>query len=62
MSGRSNANSREPPSVAASGTEAGDSGPITTAVGLTIDGRIRSVALLEDRDTPDLMKRSQAGQ
>jgi len=32
------------------------------AVGLTTDGRIRSVAILEYRATPDLTKRSQADQ
>lgn len=44
---------------ATSGTEAGYSGPITMAVGMTPDGRIHSLAILEYRDTPDLMKRSQ---
>ena len=44
---------------ATSGTESGYSGPITMAVGLAPDGRIRSVAILEYRDTPDLMKRVQ---
>jgi NosR/NirI family nitrous oxide reductase transcriptional regulator len=44
---------------ATSGTEAGYSGPITLAVGMTPDGRIRSLAIIEYRDTPDLMKRAQ---
>jgi uncharacterized protein with FMN-binding domain len=44
---------------ATSGTEAGYSGPITVAVGLTPDGRLRSLAILEYRDTPDLMTRVQ---
>jgi hypothetical protein len=44
---------------ATSGTEAGYSGPITMAVGMTPDGRISSLAILEYRDTPDLMKRSE---
>jgi len=44
---------------ATSGSEAGYSGPITLAVGMTPDGRVRSVAILEYRDTPDLLKRAQ---
>jgi hypothetical protein len=44
---------------AAYGTAAGYGGPITMAVGATPDGRVRSVAILEYRDTLDLLPRSQ---
>ena len=43
---------------AAHGTAAGYSGPITMAVGTTPDGRVRSLAILEYRDTLDLLPRS----
>jgi NosR/NirI family nitrous oxide reductase transcriptional regulator len=45
---------------AMSGTASGYSGPITMAVGASPEGRLRSLALLEYRDTPDLMRRSRA--
>jgi len=40
----------------APGTASGYSGPLTLAVGTSPEGRIRSVAILEYRDTPDLMR------
>ncbi len=42
--------------AAAAASADGYGGPITVAVGTAHDGRIASVALLEYRDTPDLMK------
>lgn len=41
---------------AATGTASGYAGPLTLAVGTSPEGRIRSLALLEYRDTPDLMR------
>jgi len=41
---------------AATGTASGYGGPLTVAVGTTPGGRIRSLAILEYRDTPDLMR------
>ena len=41
---------------AAPGTASGYGGPLTLAVGTSPEGRIRSVAVLEYRDTPDLMR------
>jgi len=41
---------------AATGTASGYSGPLTLAVGASPEGRIRSLAILEYRDTPDLMR------
>ncbi|HYN05014.1 MAG TPA: 4Fe-4S binding protein [Vicinamibacteria bacterium] len=41
---------------AAPGTASGYSGPLTLAVGTSPEGRIRSLAILEYRDTPDLMR------
>jgi NosR/NirI family nitrous oxide reductase transcriptional regulator len=41
---------------AAMGTASGYSGPLTLAVGTSPDGRVRSLAILEYRDTPDLMR------
>lgn len=41
---------------AATGTASGYGGPLTLAVGTSPEGRIRSLALLEYRDTPDLMR------
>jgi NosR/NirI family nitrous oxide reductase transcriptional regulator len=43
---------------ATTGTASGYGGPLTLAVGSTPDGRIRDLALLEYRDTPDLMRGS----
>ncbi len=41
---------------AAPGTASGYSGPLTLAIGTSPEGRIRSVAILEYADTPDLMR------
>ncbi len=41
---------------ATTGTASGYGGPLTLAVGTTPDGRIRSLAILEYHDTPDLMR------
>jgi uncharacterized protein with FMN-binding domain len=41
---------------ATTGTASGYAGPLTVAVGTTPDGRIRSLAILEYHDTPDLMR------
>ena len=41
---------------AATGTASGYSGPLTLAVGTSPEGRIRSLAIIEYRDTPDLMR------
>jgi len=41
---------------AAPGTASGYGGPLTLAVGTSPEGRIRSLAILEYRDTPDLMR------
>jgi len=41
---------------AAPGTASGYGGPLTLAVGTSPEGRIRSIAILEYRDTPDLMR------
>jgi len=41
---------------AGTGTASGYGGPLTLAVGTSPEGRIRSLALLEYRDTPDLMR------
>jgi NosR/NirI family nitrous oxide reductase transcriptional regulator len=41
---------------ATTGTASGYSGPLTLAVGTSPEGRIRSLAILEYRDTPDLMR------
>ena len=41
---------------AAPGTASGYSGPLTLAIGTSPEGRIRSVAILEYGDTPDLMR------
>jgi len=43
---------------AATGSDYGYGGPMTLAVGLTPEGRIHSLAVLEYRDTPDLFKRA----
>jgi len=43
---------------ATTGTASGYGGPLTLAVGAAPDGRIRDLALLEYRDTPDLMRGS----
>lgn len=45
---------------ATTGTASGYGGPLTLAVGATPGGTIRDVALLEYRDTPDLLRRSEA--
>jgi hypothetical protein len=42
---------------AAPGAASGYGGPLTLAVGTSADGRIRSIAILEYRDTPDLLPR-----
>jgi uncharacterized protein with FMN-binding domain len=41
---------------ATTGTASGYGGPLSVAVGTTPDGRIRSLAILEYHDTPDLMR------
>ena len=41
---------------ATTGTASGYGGPLTLAVGATSGGRIRDLALLEYRDTPDLLR------
>jgi len=46
----------EPLGAAAAASADGYGGPITVVVGAGTDGRIASLALLEYRDTPDLMK------
>jgi len=48
--------SGQPVGYAATGTASGFSGPLTLAVGTSAEGRIRSLAILEYRDTPDLMR------
>jgi uncharacterized protein with FMN-binding domain len=45
---------------ATTGTDYGYGGSMTLAVGATPDGRVHSLAVLEYRDTPDLLKRAQA--